>query len=120
MWTYTKEQGLVGTNRWCLHCNHTIEEADLPSYIGQYWPALPMRRPASLRPAFIRIQPTNLTLSSMAAVRMSVPPTRISMTQSDGDTALGDTRKILRLGLSDTFFWFAHRWLIAFERRLDF
>ena len=21
MWTYTKEQGLVGTNRWCLHCN---------------------------------------------------------------------------------------------------
>ena len=38
MWTYTKEQGgIIGTNRWCLHCNHTIEEADLPSYIGQYW-----------------------------------------------------------------------------------
>ena len=49
MWTYTKEQGLVGTNRWCLHCNHTIEEADLPSYIGQYWPSAADASPTRYR-----------------------------------------------------------------------
>ena len=53
MWTYTKEQGgIIGTNRWCLHCNHTIEEADLPSYIGQYWPSAADASPSDLTPCF--------------------------------------------------------------------
>jgi len=52
MWTYTKEQGLIGTNRWCLHCNHTVEEADLPAYVGQYWPSAADQQASELTPCF--------------------------------------------------------------------
>ena len=58
--------------------------------IGQ---ALPMRRPVSLRRAFIRIRPQNLTQSWMVAARTSVPATRISTTPSGADTVPGSTRR---------------------------
>ena len=52
MWTFTKEQGPIGTNRWCLHCNHTIEEAELPEYVGQSWPSATERPGSELTPCF--------------------------------------------------------------------
>ena len=72
MWTYTKQEGaFFGTNRWCLHCNQTLGEEDLPEYVTSFYPQAAGQPVSVLTPCFYTY-PTEEFDGEMAGCRQNV------------------------------------------------